>query len=67
MNYSAKALIKILLNNGYSYTRSKGSHKVYYNPESNKTVIVPMHGKKDMPKGTFFTVLRQAGVDHDEL
>ena len=63
MSYSAKVLIEILKNNGFNFKRAKGSHNVYYNPISNKTVIVPMHGSKDMPKGTFYAVLRQAGID----
>lgn len=64
MNYSAQNLVKILLKNGFSFKRGKGSHQVYYNPVSNKTVIVPMHGKKDMPKGTFYAILKQAGIEH---
>jgi predicted RNA binding protein YcfA (HicA-like mRNA interferase family) len=62
MNYSSKYLIHILENNGYSYRRSNGSHQLYYNSEKNKTVIVPVHGKKDLPKGTFFAILKQAGL-----
>ena len=63
MSYSAKKLINILENNGFEFKRSKGSHFLYYNPVSNKSVIVPYHGNKDMPKGTYFTILKQAGLD----
>ena len=31
-----------------------------------KRVIVPMHNK-DLPKGTFFSILKQAGIDKGEL
>ena len=67
MNLSAKNLIKILQKNGFIFRRSKGSHQVFYNEETNKTVIVPMHGKKDLPKGTFFAIIKRAGIDKDDL
>ena len=67
MNRSAKRLIKILQKNGFLLKRSKGSHQIYYNPITHKTVIVPMHGNKDLPKGTFFTILKQAGIDTGNL
>ncbi|MEI6765748.1 MAG: type II toxin-antitoxin system HicA family toxin [Bacteroidota bacterium] len=63
MNLSPFYLIKILEKNGFFYKRTKGSHQLYYNPINNKTVIVPVHGGKDMAKGTFFAILRQAGID----
>jgi predicted RNA binding protein YcfA (HicA-like mRNA interferase family) len=45
----------------------KGSHHLYYSPVTGKTIIVPMHGNKDLPKGTFFTILKQAGIDKSEI
>ncbi|HOY33361.1 MAG TPA: type II toxin-antitoxin system HicA family toxin [Bacteroidales bacterium] len=66
MNYSAKKLISILMLNGFVFKRAKGSHQLYFNKSSNKTVIVPMHGK-DMPKGTFLAILKQAGIDKSEV
>ena len=67
MNRSAKNLIKILQKNGFEFRRAKGSHQVYYNKDSNKTVTVPLHGNKDLPKGTFFAIIKQAGIDKNEL
>lgn len=67
MNLSPKYLIKILEQNGFIFKRSKGSHHLYFNPVSNKTVIVPVHGGKDMKKGTFLAVLKQAGIDKNNL
>jgi predicted RNA binding protein YcfA (HicA-like mRNA interferase family) len=63
MNLSAKNLIHILEENGFNFKRAKGSHRLYYNSITNKTVVVPMHGKKDLPKGTFSAILKQAGID----
>jgi predicted RNA binding protein YcfA (HicA-like mRNA interferase family) len=67
MNLSPKRLIKYLLENGFVYKRSKGSHHLYHNPVTNKTVIVPLHGSKDMKKGTFLAILKQAGIDKIDL
>jgi len=67
MNLSPKHLIKILEQNGFFYKRSKGSHQIYYNPTTNKTTIVPLHGSKDLKKGTFFAILKQAGIDKNKL
>ncbi len=67
MNLSPKYLIKILQQHGFIFKRSKGSHELYYNPVTNKTVIVAVHGGKDMKKGTFLAVLKQAGIDKNVL
>lgn len=67
MNLSPKHLIKILEQRGFIFKRSKGSHQLYYNPATNKTVIVPVYGGRDMKKGTFLAVLKQAGIDKSEL
>ena len=63
MNLSSKHLIKLLEENGFVFKRSKGSHRIYHNPVNNKTTIVPVHGNKDLKKGTFMSILKQAGID----
>jgi predicted RNA binding protein YcfA (HicA-like mRNA interferase family) len=67
MNLNPKHLIIILEQHGFTFKRSKGSHHLYYNSVTNKTVIVPVHGGKDMKKGTFLAVIKQAGIDKKEL
>lgn len=67
MNLNPKHLVKILEQHGFIFKRSRGSHQLYYNPVSNKTIIVPFHGGKDMKKGTFLAVLKQASIDKNEL
>ncbi len=64
MNLSPKYLIDLLEQNGFIFKRSKGSHRLYYNSQTNKTVIVPMYGNKDLKKGTFFAILKQAGITY---
>ncbi|HNA19382.1 MAG TPA: type II toxin-antitoxin system HicA family toxin [Chitinophagaceae bacterium] len=67
MNLSPKRLIKFLEDNGFIFKRAKGSHQLYHNPVTNKTVIVPVHGGKDMKKGTFLAIIKQAGLDKNDL
>jgi len=66
MNLSPKHLIRLLEQNGFIFKRSKGSHQLYYNSITNKTVIVPVHDGKDMKKGAFLAILKQAGIDKSE-
>lgn len=67
MNLSPKSLIKFLELNGFIFKRSKGSHQLFYNPVTNKTIIVPVHGGKDLKKGTFLAIIKQAGLDKNNL
>jgi predicted RNA binding protein YcfA (HicA-like mRNA interferase family) len=67
MNQSPKHLIKLLENHGFVFRRAKGSHQIFYNESVNITVIVPIHGNKDIKKGTFLAILKQAGIDKAEL
>jgi predicted RNA binding protein YcfA (HicA-like mRNA interferase family) len=61
-----KDIVKILLRKGFVLDRSRGSHQVYLHPISRKRVIVPMHNK-DLPIGTMYSILKQAGIDKEEL
>lgn len=65
MNLSSKYLIRLLELNGFIFKRAKGSHHIYFKSESNKTAVVPVHGGKDLKKGTFLSILKQAGIEID--
>jgi predicted RNA binding protein YcfA (HicA-like mRNA interferase family) len=61
-----KELVKILKNKGFVLDRSRGSHQIWLHAESRKRVIIPMH-KKDLPKGIFHAILKQAGIEKSDL
>lgn len=61
-----KKLIKILKQHGFYLDHSTGSHKVYYHPEKKRRVTVPFY-RKDLPKGTLISILRQAGIEKEDL
>jgi len=67
LNYSARHLIRILEKNGFVFRRSNGSHHIYHHPDKKKLIVVPVHGNKDLPKGTFLAILRQAGLEKTEI
>lgn len=59
-------IIKVLEEKEFVLDRIKGSHHIYYQPKTKRRVIVPLH-KKDLPKGTMFEILKQAGISKEEL
>jgi len=59
-------VITILEKNGFVLDRIKGSHHIFYHPETKKRVVVPVH-KSDLPKGTLLENLKQAGISKDML
>lgn len=59
-------IIKVLEKKGFVLDRVKGSHHIYYYPETKRRVVVPLH-KRDLPKGTLLEILQQAGISKEEL
>ena len=59
---SSQKIIKILLGNGFTFVSQKGSHQKYRKGE--RTVIVPAP-RKEIPIGTFRSIIRQSGLDPD--
>ena len=63
---TSKQVIDILIQNGFVLKRSKGSHCIYSNPDTGKRAVIPFHNK-DLPKGTLMQILKQAGIDKDDM
>jgi predicted RNA binding protein YcfA (HicA-like mRNA interferase family) len=59
--------MRLLEQKGYSLKRVAGSHHIFFHGELKKTVVVPVHDNKDIPIGTFMSILKQAGISKDEL
>jgi len=65
--YSAAEIVKVLQSKGFVYISQKGSHvkfRKFGNP--TLTVIVPA-SRKEIPYGTFKSILRQAGLSEDDF
>lgn len=67
MNTSPKHLIKLLEEKGFVLKRISGSHHIYFHSDLKKIVVVPVHGNRDIPVGTFRSILKQAGISKEEI
>ena len=61
-----KKIIQLLKKRGFVLDRTKGSHYIFINLETKKRVTVPFH-RKDIPRGTLLEILRQAGINKEEI
>ena len=58
-------IIKVLEKKGFILDRIKGSHHIYYHLEM-RIRVVPLH-KRDLPQGTLLEILKQAGINKEDL
>jgi len=63
---SPQKVIKILEAKRFVLVRTRGSHHLYRHPETGRRVTVPVHAP-DLPAGTLLEILRQAGIEREEL
>jgi predicted RNA binding protein YcfA (HicA-like mRNA interferase family) len=61
---SSKTIIQTLKKHGFVEVSQKGSHKKYR--KENRVVIVP-YPKKEIPRGTFASILRQSGLQKEDF
>lgn len=59
---NSREITKLILNDGWELVRTKGSHHQYRHPTKPGTVTIP-HPKKDLPKGTIKSILKQADLE----
>lgn len=59
---TGKEVIKILKKNGWQLERITGSHHIMWK-DGNRSVPVPVHGKKDLGPGLLKAIFKQAGVE----
>lgn len=59
---TAKDLLKLLYQDGWYDVEQEGSHRQLKHPTKSGKLTVPIHGKKDIPKGTLNCILKQAGL-----
>ena len=62
----AKTLIKILVRNGYTKVRQKGSH-IQFKKESGVVITVPLHSGRDIGRGLLRKILRDMELSKEEF
>jgi predicted RNA binding protein YcfA (HicA-like mRNA interferase family) len=60
--YSSTDVIVGLERAGFAFVSQRGSHVKFRKADPRRTVIVPA-GRKQIPRGTFRSILRQSGLD----
>jgi len=58
---NSRELIRALEEDGWRHVRTTGSHWHFRHSKKPGTVTVP-HPKKDLPKGTMNSILKQAAL-----
>jgi len=58
----SREIIKRLKKDGWVLVHIRGSHHQFKHPEKDGRVTVP-HPKKDLPKGTVRSILKQANLE----
>jgi predicted RNA binding protein YcfA (HicA-like mRNA interferase family) len=55
-------VIKLLENDGWTYARSRGSHRQFNHPMKRGVVTVPGKLNDEVARGTLNNILKQAGL-----
>ncbi len=45
----------------------RGSHKVWHNPENDRTVAIPDWGSRDLAAGTVRAIIRELGISRQQF
>jgi predicted RNA binding protein YcfA (HicA-like mRNA interferase family) len=64
---SGKEVVAALQRHGFVLTHVRGSHHYLRKPGAVGLVVVPVHGGRTLPAGTLRSILRQAGLDTEDL
>lgn len=63
----AQKVIKILERLGFECRRVTGSHHIFRHPQKGNIIPVPVHGNKDLKKGTLRSIIKHTGLSIDEF
>lgn len=61
-----RKLVRALERHGFVIDRVRGSHHVMIHPDGRSTTV-PVHGSRDVPKGTLRGILRDVGLAYVDL
>ena len=66
-NTPVRELIRALQQDGFSYTRRKGSQRVYRQPDGRRVIVHYHHAKVTLPPGTLQSFLDGTKWNEDDL
>ncbi len=59
---TAAQLEKLIKKVGWFHVRQKGSHKIYKHKLIQGILVIPFHGKKDIPVGALKSIIKKARI-----
>jgi predicted RNA binding protein YcfA (HicA-like mRNA interferase family) len=62
-----RTLCKILERQGWTLKRITGSHHIYSKEGIDAILSIPVHGNRDLPKGTLKSILKDADLTEEDL
>ena len=61
-------VIRKLKKAGFIFDRqAKGSHEIWYNPDTKRRVVIPNHPGKDVSQLTLRSIIAQSGITINEF
>lgn len=66
-NIPVRELIRALKQDGFQYTRRKGSQRVYRHPDNRRVIIHYHHAKDTLPPGTLQSFLDGTKWNKEDL
>lgn len=54
--------IRLIEQDGWTLVRIRGSHRQYRHPDKPGTVTIAGKGGDDLPRGTWASIMKQAGL-----
>jgi len=60
-------MCRILEKHDWVLLRIRGSHHAFVKDGNPNTVIVPVHGNKDLKRGTQHGIMKDAGLEDSDL
>lgn len=64
--YTPKQVLAKFKKLGFAEDRQSGSHKILYNSVTQTRAVIPFH-LKELPKGTFSSILRESKITKEEF
>ncbi len=65
--YSSEKIIKVLQKQGFVFISQKGSHVKFRKTGSLTLAVIVPAGRKEIPFGTFRSILRQSNLTEDDF
>ena len=62
MTMKVKKVISLLEDNGWTFVRMRGDHRIYFKPGARRPIVVPGKENDDLKDGTLASILREAGL-----